>query len=252
MNELPRVLIVEDDMIIAADISMQLVKMGYQITGMCTRAEDAIQMVDSNTPDIILMDIILSGKMNGIEASSIILERFQTPVIFLTSNHDDDTFQKALATKPFAFIAKPFQKAELERALKITVHRIEAEKNNKESEEKREEGNDHVSTMEDRLFIRHKGEMVKVFIQDILYVEAERNYCRVVTEKQEFFLSIPMSRFEMNISPEQFVKTHRSFIVNVSKIDSLSEFSEYLTIGENQIPISRRQKEEVVSRLKVI
>ena len=252
MNELPKILIVEDDMIIAADISMQLVKMGYEIIGMCTRAEDAIRIVNENQPDIIIMDIILSGKMNGIEASSIILQNSQTPVIFLTSNHDDNTFQKALATKPYAFIAKPFQKAELERALKITFQRIAFEKEkNLEIDETTDNG-DHISTMEDRLFIRHKGEMVKVFIHDILYIEAERNYCRVTTDEKEFFLSTPMSKFEMNLSVDRFIKTHRSFIVNLSKIDAVSEYSEYLTIGIKKIPISRRLKEEVISKLKLV
>ena len=252
MNELPKVLIVEDDMIIAADISMQLVKMGYEIVGMCTSAEDSIRMVETNQPDIILMDIILRGKMNGIEASGKILENSQTPVIFLTSNYDDSTFQKALATKPYAFIAKPFQKAELERALKITLQRIEIEKEKDLELDDTADKDDHVSTMEDRLFVRHKGKMVKVFMSDILYIEAERNYCRVITNEKEFFLSVPMSKFEMNLSTDRFIKTHRSFIVNLSKIDTVSEYSEYLTIGIKQIPISRRQKDEVVSKLKLI
>lgn len=251
MTSIPKVLIVEDDMIIAADISMQLVKMGYQIVGMCTRAEDAINMIESNQPDIVLMDIILSGAMNGIEAARINLERFQVPLIFLTSNYDDATFQKALETKPFAFIAKPFQKSELERALKITVQRIASEKED-ENVEEINESRDHVSSMEDRLFIRHQGEMVKVFIDDILYVEAERNYCKVFTKEQEFLLTIPMSKFEVNLPIDAFIRTHRSFLVNLLKIDAISEHAEYVTVGQSQIPISRRQKDEVVRRLKLI
>ena len=252
MTKAPKVLIVEDDMIIAADISMQLVKMGYQIVGMCTRAEDAINMIKSNQPDIVLMDIILSGKMNGIEAAQINLEQFQVPLIFMTSNYDDATFQKALATKPFAFIAKPFQKSELERALKITVQRITSEKIEDDSAEENNENNDHVSTMEDRLFIRYKGEMVKVFIEDILYVEADRNYCKVLTKEHEFFLSISMSQFEMNLPDDQFLRTHRSFLVNLQKIDSVDEHQEYLTILNKQVPISRKQKKEVVRRFKLV
>ncbi|GLR19676.1 LytR/AlgR family response regulator transcription factor [Portibacter lacus] len=249
-NEALKILIVEDDMIIAADISMQLIKMGYQIIGMCTRAEDAIKMVESNSPDIVLMDIILSGKMNGIEAAQMILDQFQTPLIFMTSNYDDATFQKALKTKPFAFIAKPFQKTELERALKITANRIAAEKN--EQELPSNEANSHVSTMEDRLFLRHKGEMVKVFINDILYVEADRNYCKVITREKEILLSIPLSKFEVNLPTKDFIRTHRSYLINIKKIDAISEFTEYVNILGRQLPISRRLKDDVIKRLKLI
>jgi DNA-binding LytR/AlgR family response regulator len=246
-----KVLIVEDDMIIAADISMQLAKMGYRVVGMCTRAEDAIGMIKSNEPDIVLMDVILSGKMNGIEAAEIILNEAPTPLIFLTSNYDDATFQKALKTKPYAFIAKPFQKSELERALKITANRLTVEK--QESQLMVDENeDDHVSTMKDRIFLRHKGEMVKVLLSDILYVEADRNYCIVKTAEKEILLSIPLSRFEINLPENRFLRTHRSFLVNIFKIDAVSEHSEYINIDKFQVPISRRQKDEVIKRLNVI
>jgi DNA-binding LytR/AlgR family response regulator len=246
-----KILIVEDDMIIAADTSMQLVKLGFQIIGMCTRGEDAINMIRSNPPDIVIMDIILSGKLNGIETAEIILKEFQTPLIFMTSNYDDQTFQRALMTKPFAFIAKPFQKSELERALKITAQRIKT-KNNEEVTSEEVVESDHVSAMEDRLFLRQTGEMVKVFIDDILFVEADRNYCKVILKEKEYLLSIPLNKFEPNLPFEKFLRTHRSFVVNLSKIDSIAEHTDFLYISKFQIPVSRRQKEEVAKRLKLI
>ena len=144
-----KILMVEDDMIIAADISMQLTKLGYEVTGINTRGEDALRTVENNRPDIILMDIVLSGKMNGIETAQIILEKFQIPVIFLTSNSDDATFQQAIKAKPYAFIAKPFQKSDLERTLKLTLQRIAVER---ESAPENDDSEDHVSSMDDRLF----------------------------------------------------------------------------------------------------
>ena len=243
-----KILMVEDDMIIAADISMQLTKLGYEIIGINTRGEDALNTIENNRPDIILMDIVLTGKMNGIEAARIILEKYQVPVIFLTSNSDDATFQQAISAKPYAFISKPFQKSDLKRTLKLALQRIAVENES----ERVSESNDHVSAMEDRLFIRHKDQMVKVLLTEILYAEADRNYCKIHTEKQSYLLSVPLRNIEFQLPTNNFFRVHRSFVVNLKKIDTISEYYEYLTIQSHQVPISRRSKEEVVKRLKMI
>jgi len=244
-----KILMVEDDMIIAADISMQLTKLGYEVIGINTRGEDALSTLEQNRPDIILMDIVLSGKMNGIETALVILEKFQIPVIFLTSNSDDATFQQAIKAKPYAFITKPFQKSDLERTLKLALQRIAVEQ---ESAPENDDSEDHVSTMDDRLFIRHKNQLVKVLLTDILYAEADRNYCKIYTEKQTYLLSVPLRNIESQLPSSLFFRVHRSFVINLKKIDAISEYHEYLTIKSHQIPISRRSKEEVIKRLKMI
>lgn len=243
-----KILMVEDDMIIAADISMQLTKLGYEIIGINTSGEDALHSIENNRPDLILMDIVLNGKMNGIEAARIILEKFQVPVIFLTSNSDDATFQQAILAKPYAFISKPFQRSELERTLKLTTQRIVVE----QESESLSESTDHVSAMEDRLFIRHKDKMVKVLLAEILYAEADRSYCKIHTEKQTYFLSVPLRNIESQLPSNKFFRVHRSFVVNLQKIDAISEYHEFLTILSHEVPISRRAKEEVIKRLKMV
>lgn len=247
-NIAPKILMVEDDMIIAADISMQLSKLGYEIIGMNTRGEDALKMIELNRPDIILMDIVLTGKMNGIETSQHILDNFQIPVIFLTSNSDDATFQQAIKTKPYAFISKPFQKSDLERTLKLTLQRIKVENET----DLFIKPTDHVSAMKDRLFIRHKGQMVKVLLNEILYAEADRNYCKIYTEKQNYLLSVPLRNIESQLPDSSFFRVHRSFVVNLKKVDAISEYCEYLNIQSYQIPVSRRLKEDVSKRVQMI
>lgn len=244
----PKILMVEDDMIIAADISMQLTKFGYEVIGICTRSEDALKTIENNRPDLILMDIVLNGEMNGIKAAQVILENFQIPLIFLTSNSDDATFQQAITAKPYAFISKPFQKSDLERTIKLTLRRIAVEQESLSLNEVA----DHVSAMNDRLFIRHKGQMVKVLLSEILYVEADRNYCKVNTEKQTYLLSVPLLNIESQLPSDKFIRVHRSYVVNLQKIDAVSEYHEFLTIQSNRVPIARRTKEEVIKRLKMI
>ncbi len=243
-----KILMVEDDMIIAADISMQLTKLGYEVIGINTRGEDALSTLEQTRPDIILMDIVLSGKMNGIKTALLILERFQIPVIFLTSNSDDATFQQAIKAKPYAFISKPFQKSDLERTLKLALQRITVE----QASTFASDDEDHVSAMDDRLFIRHKNELVKVLLTQILYAEADRNYCKIYTEKQTYLLSVPLRNIESQLPSSLFIRVHRSYVVNLQKIDAISEYHEYLTIQSHQVPIARRSKEEVVKRFKMI
>ncbi len=243
-----KILMVEDDMIIAADISMQLTKLGYQVVGINISGEDALNMIENNRPDLILMDIVLTGKMNGIETAQIILEKYQIPVIFLTSNSDDATFQQALLAKPYAFISKPFQKAELARTLNLTFQRIAVEKDS----ETVSASTDHVSAMEDRLFIRHKNQMEKVLLKEILFAEADRTYCKIHTEKQSYLLSVPLRNIEAQLPASDFFRVHRSYVVNLKKIDAIGENYEYLTLLSHQIPIARRSKEEVIKRLRMI
>ncbi|MFK7772514.1 MAG: LytR/AlgR family response regulator transcription factor [Saprospiraceae bacterium] len=242
----PTILIVEDEMIIAADISMQLTQLGYEVIGIQTKAEDAIKMIASNPPDLILMDIVLKGKMDGIEAAQYIADTSKTPIIFLTSNADDATFQRAIVTKPFAFISKPFQKTELERGLRIAFSHIANE------QKEQTKNDDQVTTLNDRLFIRQKDQMVKVSIKDILYLEADRNYCKVYTTEKVYLISTPLGSVEEELPTKSFIRIHRSFVINIEKIDAISDLREYLVINNVNIPISRRNRENILKYLKLI
>lgn len=239
-----QILIIEDEMIIAADLSLQLTKLGYEVTGIQTRAEDALKTLEQTRPDIILMDIVLSGEMNGIDAAQIVFDKYKIPVIFLTSNFDDATFEKAKATKPYAFISKPFRKDDLRRAIEITLERI--------SDELIVQAKDEVGMLDDRLFVRDKDSLVKVKLSEIQFLEAERSYCKISTADRQYLVSTPMGSIEKILPPALFARVHRSFIVNLEQIESISDHSEYLTIQQHTIPISRRLKEEVTKRFRMI
>lgn len=247
-KEKVRVLVIEDNMIIAADVSMQLTKLGYDIVSIHTKAESALEYLEKDLVDVVLMDIELAGKMNGIEAAVHILNTSKTPVIFLTSNTDDSTFQKALEAKPFAFVPKPLRIAELERTLQLVVSRRQIE----EVSIFEKQDNDHLTYMEDRLFIRHKNQMIKVNLSEIQFAKADRNYCKLQTDKQSFYLSIPLISIEAKLPSDQFIRVHRSYLVNIKKIESVNENLEYLSIEGNEIPISRRLKDEVAKRIKMV
>jgi len=184
--------------------------------------------------------------MYGIQTAKYILENFQIPVVFLTSNSDDATFQKAIEAKSYAYITKPFQESDLKRGIKMTLKRMVIENDTHVKEPK------EVSSLEDRLFIKDKNQIVKLIFDHILFLQADRNYCKIFTEKKDYFASTPMRNFEKELPKKKFIRVHRSYIVNLDKIDAISEFREYVTIKKHIVPISRRNREDLVKSLKMI
>lgn len=129
------ILVVEDESIVAKDIRSRLKKMGYQVSGIASSGEEAIQKTVETNPDLVLMDIRLKGKMDGVEAAQEIHARFNIPVIYLTAYADEDTIERARITEPFGYILKPFKERELQTAIEITLSRHEMERKLKESEQ---------------------------------------------------------------------------------------------------------------------
>ena len=130
-----KILIVEDNSIVAADIKARVEMMGYDVTDCVTRGQSAIDSAMQETPNLILMDIKLKGEMSGIEAASSIRESFDIPIIYLTSYTDDATIERAKLTDPFGYIVKPFEDQELRTVIEISLHKHQAEIRLKESEQ---------------------------------------------------------------------------------------------------------------------
>jgi two-component system cell cycle sensor histidine kinase/response regulator CckA len=125
-----RIQIVEDERIIALDIKNQLESMNYSVAGICDSGETAIDLAEKENPDVILMDIRLKGAMDGIEAAQKIHDRFDIPVIYLTSYADKTTLERARLTEPFGYLMKSFTNDTLKAAIEMTVykHRMTKEK----------------------------------------------------------------------------------------------------------------------------
>jgi len=102
-----QVLIVEDDLILSLQLEMQIKLMGYEIAGKANNATDAIEMIKEKNPDLVLMDIILAGEMDGVDAISTIRDFSDVPVLYLTGNGDEQTRRRAHASRPVAYIVKP-------------------------------------------------------------------------------------------------------------------------------------------------
>ncbi|CAM4220693.1 response regulator [Zobellia roscoffensis] len=243
MKNKTRILIVEDDMIIAANISLQLESLGYEVTGIVTRGEEALLQTKENAPDILLLDINLKGALNGIQTAMEIHKHRDIPVIYLTANTDEATFSAAKETKPKAFITKPFNKLNLQRTIELVADQLVKENVQTASLP-------DLEVLEDRVFIRYNGKMEKLLLDDMLYIEANRNYCTVVTKTKRFVLSQTLKIMQERLPKANFVRVHRSFIVNISKLDTIAD--DHLAINRKVIPLSKSQKEFLFKRIQTI
>jgi len=118
-----RILIVEDENIVARDIQNTLKHLGYAVTGLAATGEDAIQKAGETRPDLVLMDVMLKGYQDGVEAAQKILALYNIPVIYLTAFTDEKTLQRAKVTEPYGYILKPFEERELHIAIEMAIYK---------------------------------------------------------------------------------------------------------------------------------
>jgi PAS domain S-box-containing protein len=134
MNGKVRILIVEDEGIIAEATSKRLQKLGYIVTGIAASGEKALQKTKDDPPDLVLMDIKLSGKMTGIEAALLIRNAHQIPVVYLTAFADAETMEKIKSTESWSFLVKPFNDRELHETVETALYKHAMESRLKDSE----------------------------------------------------------------------------------------------------------------------
>jgi len=142
-----RLLIAEDESIVAMDIKMHLNKIGYEVLRTVLTGEEAIAAAGELKPDMVLMDISLKGDMLGTEAAEIIHNSFGTPVIFLTAYADADTLEKAKKSEPFGYITKPFEDTDLRVVIEVALSKAKAEAERRELTAKLQKALDEVKIL---------------------------------------------------------------------------------------------------------
>ena len=126
-----RIMIVEDEWTVAEEIKMVLQGMEYDVTSMSSSGEEAVQNAEKDRPDLVLMDIVLEGEMDGIAAANEIRSRFNIPIVFLTAYTDDKILERASITGPFGYIVKPFVNEDLKISVEIAMYKFRLEKERK-------------------------------------------------------------------------------------------------------------------------
>ncbi len=235
--------IIEDEMIIALGISEALQEFGYEVTEPCNNYADALQMVRTEKPDVLLMDIQLKGEKDGIDIAMEIKNSFNIPFIFLTENTDKETVDRAKNVAAHAYLVKPFRKEELYTSIEICFHNFSA----REREQKLGEDNNIV--IRDSIFIKQGQYLQKVNFDDILYMESENNYVKIHTRGTKLLYRGTLQECLDLTGSKQFMKVHRSYAVNVKHIQSINP--EFVVINKAEIPVSKSYFDQLISYLKI-
>lgn len=245
------VLVVEDESIVSKDIQHSLKKLGYNVVGAASTGEKAIELAHEANPDVVLMDIMLKGEMNGIQAAESIRQSLGIPVIYLTAYADEGTLAKAKVTEPYGYIIKPFKEIDLHTSIEMALY-----KHSKETEVRKErdmlfslvEGRD----TKNFIFVKSNSRLVKLNTEEIYYVEALKDYVVINTVNTRYTIHSTMKEIEKKLSGDQFIRVHRSFIVRLDKISAIEQPNLILENNKKIIPIGGSYKEDLANRINLV
>ena len=243
----PRILISEDEIIIAEDLAACLEELGYQ-TCAIDSGESTLDMIRTMQPDLVLLDVNLKGDIDGIEIGSKIREEFDIPFIYLTAYADKDTLDRAKKTDPNGFLAKPFDEKNLRSAIELALYKHDS--GQKTIENGSGKATKEAETQTDYIFVKVKHRIIKVQYSDILWVEAYDNYSFIVTLDQKYLVSSTLKDMEHKLPSSNFVRVHRSYIANLDKVEALEENAVVFSKGD--VPIGKSYKKALMSRFNII
>jgi len=248
------VLVVEDEFIVSKDIQSSLKKLGYHVVGAAPSGEKALEILAENTPDIVLMDIMLKGEMNGIETAEVVKNQYSIPVIYLTAYADEATLAKAKVTEPYGYILKPFKEIDLHTSIEMALY-----KHKKELAVERErdmlyslvENKERESNL-DFIFVKSNSKLVKLNASDIFFIEALKDYVVINTHDSRYTIHSTMKDIENKLGGDQFIRVHRSFIVRLDKIASIDFPNLLLENDRKLIPIGGSYRDDLTNRIKTL
>ncbi len=244
----PKILISEDEVIIAEDLAACLEELGYQ-TCAIDSGENTLDMIRTMRPDLVLLDVNLKGDTDGIEIGSKIREEFDIPFIYLTAYADKATLDRAKKTEPDGFLAKPFDEKNLRSAIELALYKHDSA-GHKTVENGSVKATKETDTPTDYIFVKVKHRIIKVQYSDILWVEAYDNYSFIVTADQKYLVSSTLKDMEHKLPAGNFVRVHRSYIANLDKVEALEESAVVFSKGE--VPIGKSYKKALMSRFNII
>ena len=235
-----RIVIVEDDAVIASDLELILMKMNYKVTGIFDNGEEAMPVIIDEDVDLVLLDISLSGKLSGIEVAEILCLKSNIPFIFITSYFDKKTVDLADKLQPAAYIVKPFQEKNLMVNIELAFHKTKSKQSEIGGEKKSIE----------QVFVKNKHELLAIPPASILYIEAYDNYAYVFTETEKYLLSHTLKSIEDKLAGSGFLRVHKSYLINTKQISSLQEG--YAFIKTHKIPVGKSYKQALMNSITIL
>ena len=241
-----KVLIVEDEPNYADTLEMFVDGLGYEIAGVASNGKTALDLFEEQHPDLVLMDIHLEGELSGIDLARIFQGKKQMPIIYITSYDDPETFVKAKQTGPYAYLIKPFEPETLQRSIELALQHAYAEG------EQVFENSDQVVLAASSFFVKDRNRLIKIGIEEILWIEVDDKYCMLHTADRKFTVRQSLKELAQKLDPAVFVQTHRSYIVNATEIEDIDLSLFIVRINGAEIPLGRAHKDDLMKRLQML
>jgi len=240
LPHLLKILIVEDDVSLGIDLELMLKELGYTVIGVADSSSKATRMIELKNPDLILMDINLKGNLSGIELAENLCD-LKIPILFITGYNLEKNFKLASKVNHIGFMVKPIHKYSLQSTIEQAFKNISAVANDGNSPLKK-----------DTILFNKKGVLFRIAIHDINYVKANDDYTITITTQGEFVNAVRLFKMEKDLKPFGFVKCHRSYLINPSKVVSFDTNRNEIHIDDTVIPVSRNNKAEVIESLDIV
>ena len=246
-----KIIVAEDEPLFANTIEMLIDKLGYELIKIVANSDDFIEIFEQSDADIALLDIKLEGKLDGIGvAEHIRLSAKPIPVIFITSLNNQEVFERAKQTNPYAYIIKPFAEADLERAIELAIYKhSEAKNQTKWPEDEEFNGWRNDILLRQHVFIKVENKLEKVHVQDIAYIIVEDKYLQVFTIQKKYLVRMTLKEMLDKLPSDEFVQVHRNYIINALHISDIDLKNDSVTVLNQKINVSKRLKDYFLNRL---
>lgn len=249
-----KVLIVEDEFAVALDVQNRLQKMEFEVVGIVSNFTDAISTTATESLDVVVMDINISGDKTGIDAAKVIWQKFEVPIVYLTGVSEPELMEEALSTMPMGYILKPFNDNTIHSQLMIAVQQKKALQFLREKVKHYE--NVMSSIVPDKsnneiLFIKDSKQIFQLPVKEIAYLEAMDNYTLLYTSKdQKYVMNGFLKDIIDKISNTGIIRIHRSYAIAKQHIKQIEENT--VSVGTRILPISKSYRDSFYEAINPI
>lgn len=246
MLEKVRILLIEDDPKVALRTEALIFSLGYDLLKTVDNSEDAIHVIRQQNPDILVMDIDIKGKLNGIEVAEQV-SVLQIPIVFVTGHNEQKYYDLAKQVQPVAYLVKPFNKFTFQSALENAVIGLSKNENLHSPESKKDASEEWIGEvwLKKSFFIKRNNLLQKVKIEDIHYIQSDGNYCDIITNKK-FAVKTSLVQLLRRLPANQFVRIHKSYIIQADLIENIDMTSNEVYIGGATIPLGPKYREDIL------
>jgi DNA-binding LytR/AlgR family response regulator len=242
-----KILVIEDDINHMIAMERFLDKLGYEDILTTDNSEEALRMITLEHPDLILADIDIKGKLNGIQIAQRIQNK-NLPLIFVTSFDDNHIYEKAKETRPVAYLIKPFNELTLQSTIEFAITKMEHQRITTQNYK----GWIEDILVKDSFFIKSKGQIQKIKISEILFIQADGNYCMIQTTQKKYATKTSLSKLLRKLERHNFLQIHRAYIIPLGYVDNIQLTEQVVAIQKYSLPLGKSYKDRLLEHLDLI